>query len=81
MFRSLLHQLFIQVRSVRPPIRAAFKEKQTFGKAGGDWEWQCKELEDLFSNAVICTAKVQAMTIFVDAIDEAGSDVANELAS
>ena len=81
MFRSLLHQLFIKVPSVRPSVRAAFKEKQLFGVAGKDWEWQRKELEDLFSNAVICTAKRQAMTVFVDAIDEAGSGVAIELAS
>lgn len=39
-----------------------------------------KELEDLFSNAVIRAAKSRTITIFVDALDEAGRGVAKDLA-
>jgi hypothetical protein len=80
MFRSLLHQLYAKVPLVRSSVRAAFKEKRGFGEAGTGWEWQRKELEDHFSNAVIRAAKSRAITIFVDALDEAGSDTASELA-
>jgi ankyrin repeat protein len=80
MFRSLLHQLYTKVPLVRPPVLAAFKEKRGFGEVGIGWQWQRKELEDLFSMAVIHAAKYRTITIFVDALDEAGSDTANELA-
>ena len=80
MFRSLIHQLYTKVSLVRLSIRAAFREKRGFGEAGTGWEWQRKELEDLFSNAVIHAAKLRTITIFVDALDEAGGEVARELA-
>lgn len=34
---------------------------------------------DLFFNGVTDVAKIRAITIFVDALDEAGSEVAEEL--
>ncbi|RDL35776.1 uncharacterized protein BP5553_06388 [Venustampulla echinocandica] len=80
MFRSLLHQLYANVPCIRLLVRKAFKEKSAFGQTGTDWEWHRKELEDLFTNAIIRTPKSRAITIFVDALDEAGSDTANELA-
>jgi ankyrin repeat domain-containing protein 50 len=79
MFRSLLHQLFTKTDSVRGPIRKAFQEKKVFGEPGKGWEWQLKELQDLFFNGVTDVAKIQAITLFVDALDEAGSEVAEEL--
>src|SRR2546423_1387430 len=79
MFRSLLHRLFASDRSVRGPIWNAFEEKRVFGKPGKDWDWQLKELQDLFFNAVLCAAKSRKLTIFVDALDEAGAEVAGEL--
>ena len=79
MFRSLMHQLYTKVPLVRLSVRAAYREKRGFGEAGTGWEWQRKELEDLFSNAVVRAAKSRTITIFVDALDEAG-DVANNLA-
>jgi ankyrin repeat protein len=65
---------------VRSPILAAFREKKKLGKSGSGWEWQRKELEDLFSYAVIRAAKSRTITLFVDALDEAGAGTANELA-
>ena len=81
MFRSLLYQLFTQCHLVRPSVRVAFEEKRPYGEAGKDWKWQSKELDKLLFNAVIHAAKAHAITIFVDALDEAGADVASELTS
>ena len=78
-FRSLIHQLFTRDHSVRGPIRKAFQEKKVFGEPGKGWEWQLKELQDLFFNGLTDVAKTRAMTIFVDALDEAGSKAAEEL--
>ena len=50
-----------------------------FGEPGKAWEWQLKELQDLFFNGVTDVAKTRAITIFVDALDEAGSKAAEEL--
>lgn len=80
MFQSLLHQIYDKVPSVRSPVLAAFREKKKLGEAGSGWEWQRKELEDLFSFAVVRAAKSRTITIFVDALDEAGVDTAKELA-
>ena len=79
MFRSLLHQLFTRAHSMRGPIRKVFQEKKAFGAPGKDWEWQLKELQDLFFNAVTYVAKTRPITIFIDALDEAGSKAAQEL--
>lgn len=79
MFQSLLHQLFTRTRSVRGPIQKAYKEKTMFGEHGKGWEWQLKELQDLFFNAVICIAETRPVTIFIDALDEAGTKTAEDL--
>ena len=79
MFRSLLHQLYTRDRSVRGPIQKVFQEKKLFGEPGKGWEWQLKELQDLFFNGVTNVAKTRAITIFVDALDEAGVQAAEEL--
>ena len=74
MFRSLLHQVYSREPSVREPIRRTFDEKKGFGEAGKDWEWHPKELQDLLFNAVVRAAELRRVTIFVDALDEAGSE-------
>ena len=79
MFRSLLHQVFKQCHAVRPRVRAAFEEKRPFGEPGKDWRWHARELEDLLFNAIIRAAESYAITIFIDALDEAGAEVAREL--
>src|SRR5436190_9621129 len=66
MFRSLLYQLYKGTPLVRKPIQEAFKENSYAGEAGKAWEWQLKELEHLFFDAVVGAAKSQSITIFVD---------------
>ena len=80
MFRSLLHQIYNKVPSVRSPVLAAFREKKKIGEPGLGWEWQRNELKDLFSHAFAHAAKSRPITLFVDALDEAGADTASELA-
>jgi energy-coupling factor transporter ATP-binding protein EcfA2 len=73
MFRSLLHQLFIQEKSVRSLVKATYKE------AG--WNFRTRELNDLFRQAIINTAKSRAVTIIVDGLDESGDSEAREIIS
>jgi len=77
MFRSLLHQLYTRDSSVRDPIQKAFQDKEVFGEVGTSWEWQLRELQDLFFNALLAAAKSRKVIIFIDALDEAGSDAKN----
>lgn len=81
MFRSLLHQLLAQCPLIRSLLRAAFKEQGLFSEPGKGWRRHSRQLEDLFFNAITDAAKLHLITIFVDALDEAGSEVASELAS
>ncbi|OBT96248.1 hypothetical protein VE01_05769 [Pseudogymnoascus verrucosus] len=74
MFRTLLHQLYDQVHFIRPKIQMIFKEKDRFGNAGAGWEWHPKECERLFSEVIVSAAQLKNITLFVDALDEAGSD-------
>ncbi|KAL5348546.1 hypothetical protein ACLOAV_005962 [Pseudogymnoascus australis] len=80
MFRTLLHQLYDKVHSIRSQIKKAFKEKKRFGDAGIGWEWHFKECGRLFSEAIVCAARSKSITLFVDALDEAGPD-GSDLAS
>ena len=79
MFRSLLHQVFKQCPAVRSHVRATFEEKKSLSEPGKDWRWHARELEDLLFNAIIQAAESYAITIFIDALDEAGAEVAREL--
>ncbi|PMD17187.1 hypothetical protein NA56DRAFT_532483, partial [Hyaloscypha hepaticicola] len=80
MFRSLLHQIYDKVPAVQPPVLAAFREKKKIGEPGLGWEWQRNELQELFSHAFVHAAESRPVTLFVDALDEAGADTASELA-
>jgi hypothetical protein len=78
-FRSMLHQLYEKVPAVRSQVCAAFQEKRKFGATGTGWLWQLKELQDLFSAAIVEASKSRLITIFVDTLDEAGSKNASDL--
>jgi ankyrin repeat protein len=81
MLRSLMNQLFHQDPSVRPPVRELYEDRcAAFGRGGHDWEWQRRELEDLLTSAIKTSAQQQQMTIFIDALDEAGEESAQEIA-
>lgn len=79
MFRSLLAQLYDKAPAVRSQICAVFKEKRKYGAAGTGWQWQIKELQDLFSAAIVEASKSRPIIIFVDALDEAGYETGSDL--
>jgi ankyrin repeat protein len=82
MFRALLNQLYIQRPTIRGPIRKVFEDKQAaFGSGGHQWEWQRQELERLFLQAALEAAQSRSLVIFVDALDEAGTISAREIAA
>ena len=82
MLRALLNQLYTQRPTIRGPIRKVFDDKQAaFGSGGHQWEWQRQELERLFIQAALEAAQSQSLVIFVDALDEAGTISAREIAA
>jgi len=81
MLRSFLCQMYTKVPSVRKIILHPFREKRILGEVGTAWQWQLKELRDLFVEAVMAVAASMRMAIFVDALDEAGDKGARDLAS
>ncbi|KAJ9654751.1 hypothetical protein H2198_006269 [Neophaeococcomyces mojaviensis] len=81
MLRSLLNRLFRQDPSIRPPVRELYREKCTaFGRGERSWEWQRRELEPLLAQAIVTSAQQQQVTVFIDALDEAGEESARETA-
>lgn len=82
MIRALLNQLFVQDSSIRPRIREAYAEKRkAFGRGHADWQWQRRELESLFLDSVLRSARHHQVYVFVDALDEAGEQSAREIAT
>jgi hypothetical protein len=81
MLRSLLSQIFEQDENVRPKVRESYERKcRQFGYGGRKWEWKRRELEGLLADAVLISGERQQVTGFVDALDEAGRQSAQELA-
>lgn len=79
MFRSLLVQILKSNTTVRSELREAYLERcRVFGT--DRWEWPQGLLEKLFQQTILRLATQQQVTIFVDALDEAGSDTFQRLA-
>jgi ankyrin repeat domain-containing protein 50 len=82
MFRSLLHQLLKQIPSAGQAFYSLCERKRRWqGDSGKDWEWRLEELREAFSSTLLTTAKDHAVRIFIDALDEAGDDQAQEIVS
>ncbi|CAI7639135.1 unnamed protein product [Penicillium pancosmium] len=80
MFRSLLSQIFNRDTTLRPKLCEI--DEQRSEQFGGDkWEWPRVVLEKLLTHAILESASRQHVTIFVDALDEAGSESAQQLAA
>ncbi|KAL2816622.1 hypothetical protein BDW59DRAFT_166267 [Aspergillus cavernicola] len=83
--RSLLNQLYRQDMSIRENLRKVYEDKcntfgdNAFGTSKQKWTWKQQELEDLLERAIIASAEHQLVTVFVDALDEAGRDSAAQL--
>ncbi|OKL58590.1 hypothetical protein UA08_06084 [Talaromyces atroroseus] len=82
MLRALLNQLFRQDPTARQCIREQYEEKSSaFGYGERTWTWQPQELEVLLQDAIVTAAQTQPVTIFIDALDEAGAQFLSGLAN
>ncbi|KAJ6004615.1 hypothetical protein N7540_012984 [Penicillium herquei] len=81
MLRSLLNQIFDRDPTVRPQIREKYDRRcKQFGYGKRQWEWPQVILEELLTSAILQSAIRQHLVVFVDALDEAGSQSAQQLA-
>ncbi|KAJ9484874.1 hypothetical protein VN97_g8488, partial [Penicillium thymicola] len=81
MLRSLLNQIFDRDPTVRPHIRETYGRRcKQFGYGKRQWEWPQVMLEDLLASAILASANQQHVVVFVDALDEAGAQSAQQLA-
>ncbi|KAJ5777404.1 hypothetical protein N7520_000650 [Penicillium odoratum] len=81
MLRSLLNQIFFQDATIRPQVRKVYEERcKQFGYGEQKWNWPQVVLEELLVAAILRSSTQQHITVFVDALDEAGADSAQKLA-
>ncbi|KAJ5548876.1 hypothetical protein N7513_006110 [Penicillium frequentans] len=82
MLRSLLSQIFDRDATIRPQIRETYEQRcRQFGYGESKWEWPQLVLEELLASVILASACRQHVTVFVDALDEAGTDSAQQLAA
>jgi ankyrin repeat protein len=82
LFRSVLHQILIQIRPLLSKFYLVFKKKlESEGVPGKDWVWHERELQDFLELAVTSASKSCSIRIFVDALDECGEKAARDLVS
>ncbi|OBT53072.1 hypothetical protein VE04_07984, partial [Pseudogymnoascus sp. 24MN13] len=81
MFKSLLLQLYKGDSTARTGIIKEFNKNSEDGMVNVKWEWTEKMLEELFSSLICQISQSKKVTIFIDALDEAGEVIANDLAT
>lgn len=80
LFRSLLHQILQRIPELLLIFSSLFKEKcSTEGEFGRKWERQERDLEDFFRDRITHAAMTNPTTIYVDALDECGEEIATRL--
>lgn len=73
MFRTILHQLLSQVPLVGGDFQQIWEQKKKWETGPEqDWEWRIEELREIFSSTLLAAAKSHTITVFIDALDEAG---------
>ncbi|KAJ5153798.1 uncharacterized protein N7500_009237 [Penicillium coprophilum] len=80
MLRSLLNQIFRSDEAVRPPLREFYLDRSKKVGNAHNWKWPQIRLERLLVEAILGSASRQPVTVFVDALDEAGGEAAQQLA-
>ncbi|KAJ5346952.1 uncharacterized protein N7506_000205 [Penicillium brevicompactum] len=81
MLRSLLSQIFDRDPTIRPYIRETYDRRcKQFGYGKHQWEWPQVMLEELLASAILVSANRHHVVVFVDALDEAGAQSAQQLA-
>ena len=80
LFRSLLHQILLQVPDLLMEFASLYRERcDTEGENGQSWDWRERDLQKFFSSHVTETAKRFSMRLYIDALDECGQDPAISL--
>ena len=79
LFRSLLYQLLGQIPDMLSDFIPIYEEKSRKLKSGSELEWTEKELRTFLENWILNDSSNRRIRIYVDALDEAGRDVATEL--
>lgn len=73
MFRTILHQLLSQVPLVGGDFQQLWEQKKMWNIGPEqDWKWRIEELREVFSSTLLAAAKCHTITVFIDALDEAG---------
>ena len=71
LYQSLLHQLLLQVPSIRPKFRKFFQKKD---QAHEKYTWHVHELQRLLTDFIIRAGKIVPIFIYIDALDECGPE-------
>lgn len=79
MFRTMSHQLLIQIPHVGAKFSEFWRKKTKWGTdLEKNWDWQLEELREAFSDALFIAARNHTIVVFVDALDEAGESWAQQ---
>lgn len=76
LYRSLLHQLLLQVSSIRSDFRQLYQTKIQAHKSSN---WHVNELQDLLTDFITRVGKILPIFIYVDALDECGPEEKRDL--
>lgn len=77
LWRTIVLQLLYQITDLLPKFRLAFERKlKAQEQQGMTWVWHQNELKEFFETHV---AELHPVKIFIDALDECGETVAQEL--
>ncbi|RKL08731.1 hypothetical protein BFJ70_g16744 [Fusarium oxysporum] len=81
LFRSLLHQLLLQVSEALTDLVATFQQRcESIGKPDKQWQWHPRELPRFFESSLLNVLRTRPVWLFVDALDECGKENAVKLA-
>ncbi|EJP62289.1 Ankyrin repeat-containing protein [Beauveria bassiana ARSEF 2860] len=72
LFRSLLHQLLLQVPDVLSDLITLQQWSNALGKHGENWQWHLSELQEHFHLSLSKVLESHPIWLFVDALDECG---------
>ena len=80
MLRSLLHQLLDQSPELLSKFTLIFKKKrETKQNSESNYEWHETELREFLQDWILSASRDRAIRIYLDALDEAGQEVAVRL--
>ncbi|RDL34402.1 uncharacterized protein BP5553_07530 [Venustampulla echinocandica] len=79
MLRTMCYQLISQCAPARAIFRARYNDKKEFGRYGQDWDWREVELSQLLKSAIAVATQSHAISIFIDALDEASEGSAESI--